>query len=146
MELLLANSALAELFAYDYSRIHNARLNRQILKFLSRLENYQYPRAALFFSEDFLRDRKASSDYLKLIQNIVSRHPQVFEDYFLWLFSPAARDINFVQRLNFLRASCRAGANFSVDLRSQIDTWAGQSQDLWASVFLEEVRSCLKGL
>lgn len=146
MDFLVANAPLAEIFLYDYSRLHNLRLNSKILETLSRFESFQYPRATLIFSSDLLRNSKGVAPYVRLLQHIVSKNPSVFEDYFRWLFTHEAKEVPFVQRANFLQKSCRAGAQFSVDLRSQVDQWTSQGQDLWAQIFLEETRACLKGL
>lgn len=146
MDFLVANAPLVELFLYDYVRLQNSRLTEKIIQTLMQYESFQYPRAALFFSSEFLHNKDEASAYAQLVKHIVSKHPEVFEDYFLWMFSSGARSLKFVQKADFLQKACKAGAQFGINLRSQIDQWLKQEQELWSQLFLEEVRTCLKGL
>lgn len=142
-DFLTTNALLVELFLYDYVRLKNKRLNSKIIDVLMQFDNYQFPLAPLYFSSDLIVNEEGVSGVLPLMKKVIKRHPDFFEMYWSWL---SAQNLSENQKLDFLRAACKSGSVFSLELRSQIEALSQVSQPLWAEVFLGEVQRCLKGL
>ena len=142
-DFLTTNALLVELFLYDYVRLKNKRLNSKIIDVLMQFDNYQFPLAPLYFSSDLIVNEEGVSGVLPLMKKVIVRHPDFFEMYWSWL---SAQNLSENQKLDFLRAACKRGSVFSLELRSQIEALSQVSQPLWAEVFLGEVQRCLKGL
>lgn len=142
-KFLAGNSALAELFLYDFSRIKNPRLNQQIINTLLQFDSYQFPTAALAFESDLAQNPAAYSLVYQLLNRVVQKTPAMFSQTASWLVQ---RNDNSADYFQVILTGCRAGSRLGGELRSQIeDRLASASSDFWTRLVVDDLRSCLRG-
>jgi len=142
-KFLAGNSALAELFLYDFSRIKNPRLNEQIINTLLQFDSYQFPTAALAFESDLAQNPRAYSLVYQLLTRVVQKSPATFNQVATWLVQ---RNDNSADYFQIILAGCRTGSRLGGELRSQIeDRLSAAPSDFWTRMVVGDLRACLRG-
>jgi len=142
-KFLAGNSALAELFLYDFSRIKNPRLNEQIIGTLLQFDSYQFPTAALAFESDLSQNPTAYSLVYQLLARVVQKSPATFPEVAAWLVQKNDNSADYFQ---IILAGCRGGSRLGGELRTQIeDRLASASPDFWTRMVVGDLRACLRG-
>lgn len=143
-KFLSENSAAAELFLYDFSRIKNPRLNKRILETLLDFKSYQFVSAPFAFSSELADNSEGRKLLLKLYARIVSVQPNIWPEYAQLLLQESDQSPEYFQV--FLSA-CRAGGRYGGELRTQMeDRLSSAPQDFWSRLVVEDLRACLRGV
>jgi hypothetical protein len=143
-KFLAGNSALAELFLYDFSRVKNARLNEKILETLLDFPSYQFPTAVLAFESELSLNPRGRSLVYELMSRVLSKSPQVWPNFSAWLLSQNDNSADYFQ---IFLSACRAQARLGGQARSQIEEkLAAAPQDFWSRLVIEDLRACLRGV
>lgn len=146
-DFLVANSPLAELYLYDYSRIHNPRLNSRILETLLQFSSYKYEAAALAFAEDLSINENSKSIVLELLEKVLSKANSVeLRTASLGLvFGEWGLQLRASEKLQMALKLCQSGAAFSLQDRGRLEEYSKRQADFWSTVMFEELRACYSG-
>lgn len=146
-DFLVANSPLAELYLYDYSRIHNPRLNARILETLLQFSSYKYETAALAFADDLSINEKSKSIVLELLEKVLSKANSVeLRTASLGLvFGEWGMQLKASEKLQMALKLCQSGASFSLQDRGRLEEYSKRQADFWSTVMFEELRACYSG-
>lgn len=150
MDFLATNSSLSELYLYDYSRIHNQRLNQKILETLLKFSSFKYPTAALAFADDLSQNLVGKSLVIELFERQISNSSsndsvQHLKDYVNTVFSSWGENLSAGDCLNIANRACQAGARFDLNDQGRLEEFFRSHPGFWSRVIFDELKSCYEG-
>lgn len=149
MSFLVANSALSELYLYDYARIKNERLNERIVQSLTRFESFKYPLAALAFAEDLSLNSSGRAALLPLFEQVIERSSPdsrlQMKAYVDFVLSSWGTGLEPAARLRIALKACQAGVFFDLNERGRLESFFRSRPDVWSRVVFEELKVCFEG-
>jgi hypothetical protein len=141
-DFLLANPALAEWFLYDYARVQNPHLNREIISVLEKFPSFQEPLGPFAFAVDLTVNSDGKKALLPLFERVGSRHPQVLPTYLELVRSEWGRDLPLEEVLFFESQLCSAtgiGSPLAQDA-------PGDRDKIWVKILKAKLKNCQRFL
>ncbi len=143
-DVLVSNSAMSELYLYQYTMSKNTRLTREILETLLSFPGLRYPRASLAFFSFFVLDRRELDRPVLLLEKAIDQDPTMAPDAIASLAGGLGEGIPLSSRLRLAVKACEKGQlpAASLDLIKQ---WRSQVQEYWERVLSAELEACVRG-
>ncbi len=142
-KFLIENSALAELFLYDFSRIRNPRLNERILETLMKFSSFQNPTAVIAFESDLSVNPRGRALVYQLMAKVIKAQPQSWGQLSGWVLSQSDNTADYFQ---VLLSACRSGSRLGGETRTFIgERLSSAPQDFWSRLVVDDLRTCLRG-